>query len=139
MKLRACALTTIAASILFVGCETDGTPELPEPTPAPSTGDPDEGSEETEATPQQLEIDTEPEPTPTVTDDEDAADEEPTPTPTPEPDTSVGSLPYGIPVPGKPGFVISPHSRNSGYVDVRGFPPASEVKDPYSGQTFLVP
>ena len=43
------------------------------------------------------------------------------------------------PVPGKPGFVTSPHSPAAGYVDVRGFPPGSEVKDPYSGKIFLVP
>lgn len=48
-------------------------------------------------------------------------------------------LPYGTPVPGKPGFVTSPHSPSAGYVDVRGFPPGTEVKDPYSGKTFLVP
>lgn len=48
-------------------------------------------------------------------------------------------IPYGIPVPGKSGFVTSPHSPNAGYVDVRGFPPATEVKDPYSGKVFLVP
>ena len=43
------------------------------------------------------------------------------------------------PVPGKPGFVTSPHSPTAGYVDVKGFPPGSEVKDPYSGKIFLVP
>src|SRR5437879_3510719 len=34
--------------------------------------------------------------------------------------------PYGTPVPGKPGFVTSPHAPYSGYVDVRGFPPGTE-------------
>jgi hypothetical protein len=60
-------------------------------------------------------------------------------TPTPVPVATPHDLPYGTPVPGKPGFVISPHSPNAGYVDVRGFPPGSEVKDPYSGKIFLVP
>ncbi len=47
--------------------------------------------------------------------------------------------PYGTPVPGKSGFVTSPHAPYSGYVDVRGFPPGTEVKDPYTGKVFLVP
>ncbi|MFL6514824.1 MAG: hypothetical protein ACJ8M1_07360 [Chthoniobacterales bacterium] len=47
--------------------------------------------------------------------------------------------PYGVPVPGKQGFVTSPFAPNSGYVDVRGFPPGTQVKDPYSGKTFLTP
>ena len=63
----------------------------------------------------------------------------PFPTPTPVPVAPPRDLPYGTPVPGKPGFVTSPHSPSSGYVDVRGFPPGSEVKDPYSGKIFLVP
>ena len=59
----------------------------------------------------------------------------PPPIPVPPPQTMV----YGAPVPGKPGFVTSPHAPDAGYVDVRGFPPGTEVKDPYSGKIFLVP
>jgi hypothetical protein len=47
--------------------------------------------------------------------------------------------PYATPVAGKPGFVTSPYAPYSGYVDVRGFPPGTEVKDPYTQKVFLVP
>jgi hypothetical protein len=48
-------------------------------------------------------------------------------------------LPYGSPVPGKPGLVTSPFASDSGYVDVTGFPPGSAVEDPYTGKIFLTP
>jgi hypothetical protein len=48
-------------------------------------------------------------------------------------------IPYAIPVPNRPGFVTSPYSPKAGYVDVRGFPSGTEVKDPYSGKIFLTP
>lgn len=48
-------------------------------------------------------------------------------------------LRYGTPVPGKTGFVTSPFSPESGYIDVRGFAPGTPVKDPYSGKIFLTP
>ena len=46
---------------------------------------------------------------------------------------------YGKPVPGKPGFVTRPYSPDAGLVDVRGYPPGTQVKDPYTGKIFLVP
>jgi hypothetical protein len=47
--------------------------------------------------------------------------------------------PFAVPVPGKPGFVMSPFAPDSGYIDVRNYPPGSEVKDPYTGKTFRTP
>ena len=53
--------------------------------------------------------------------------------------TEAPSVPYATPVAGKPGFVSSPFAPSAGYVDVRGYPPGVEVKDPYSGKMFKVP
>ena len=51
----------------------------------------------------------------------------------------ITALVYGTSVPGKPGLVISPFAPDSGYVDVTGFPPGTEVEDPYTGKIFLTP
>ena len=62
------------------------------------------------------------------------------PPPVAAPPTKVakGDYPYGIPVPGKPHLVESPYSPGK-YIDVEGFPPGTEVKDPYTDKIFLVP
>jgi hypothetical protein len=62
------------------------------------------------------------------------------PPPTAAPPTKIakGDYPYGIPVPGKPHLVESPYSPGK-YIDVEGFPPGTEVKDPYTDKIFLVP
>lgn len=78
-------------------------------------------------------------PPPTTTDTKPAPTDAKPPSPVPEPPVKVGEIPYAKPVPGKPGFVFSPYDQYKGYIDVRGFPPGTEVKDPYSGKSFLVP
>lgn len=69
--------------------------------------------------------------------------EKPPPSNSPTPPASTVSqtaeLPYGKPVPGKPGYVFSPFDKNGGYVDVTGYSPGQKVKDPYTGKIFLVP
>lgn len=46
--------------------------------------------------------------------------------------------PYGIPVPGKPGFVTSPFSTD-GEVDVTGIPSGTKVRCPYTRGIFRAP
>ncbi|MHA3772514.1 M56 family metallopeptidase [Verrucomicrobiota bacterium sgz303538] len=55
------------------------------------------------------------------------------------PESEPKVLPEAIPVPEKPGFYRSPFSPDAGFVDLRGFPPGTEVKCPYSGKNFVVP
>src|SRR5438105_14543725 len=63
----------------------------------------------------------------------------PPPTAAPPPTrVAKGDYPYGIPVPGKPHLVESPYSPGK-YIDVEGFPPGTEVKDPYTDKIFLLP
>jgi hypothetical protein len=49
------------------------------------------------------------------------------------------SLPKGRAVRDKPGFVTSPYGKSTEFIDVRGYPSGTEVKDPYTGKMFLVP
>jgi hypothetical protein len=50
-----------------------------------------------------------------------------------------GDMPYGIPVPGQKGVVISPYLPEGNYIDVGAFAPGSAVTDPYTGKIFRVP
>ena len=146
LMIRPALIFLSAASILFLaacasdddttphhrhpyGYDSSQTEVAPEPDtgvpPAPDAGTPDTGTGPIAPTPP--------------------------PPPPPAPDAGTGpatsgtngagpqNIPYAVPVVGKPGFVTSPFAPGSGYVDVRGFPPGTEVKDPYTNKVFLVP
>ena len=60
-----------------------------------------------------------------------------TPAPTTKP--VVTEIPFGLPIPGRPGFVNSPYAQKHQLVDVTGLPTGMEVKCPYTGKLFRVP
>jgi hypothetical protein len=47
--------------------------------------------------------------------------------------------PYGIPIPGKAGFVKSPYAPSKGYVDLTRYRKGAQVKCPFTGKIFLAP
>jgi hypothetical protein len=49
------------------------------------------------------------------------------------------AIPYGARVPGRPGFVYSPHAARTQLVDVAGTAPGVVVKCPYTNKLFRVP
>lgn len=86
------------------------------------------------------EVQARPTATPHIARNESAPRTQPTKPAPPRTTSSQSSdLPYGKPVPGKPGYVFSPFDKNGGYVDVTGYSPGQKVKDPYTGKIFLVP
>ena len=70
-------------------------------------------------------------------------EEKPAPTVLPAsvapPAKAKGDMPYGIPVPGRKGMVISPYLPEGNYIDVSAFLPGAAVRDPYTGKIFRVP
>lgn len=140
MKISFLIIPAVLALTLLGACQNDSGPRTRQNTAA-QTGSNNYGYQQsTPGTATDFVTDAAPTPSPTPATITPADTMATAPTPTPPPNApEPKNLQYGTPVAGKPGFVTSPHAPYAGFVDVRGFPPNTEVKDPYSGKIFLVP
>jgi hypothetical protein len=140
MKISSLILPAALALMLLAACEDESRPRTRQNNAA-QTGSNNYGYQQsTPGTATDFVTDATPTPAPAPsTTDVTTTTTTTTPAPATVPAPEQHSVPYGTPVAGKPGFVTSPHAPYAGYVDVRGFPPNTEVKDPYSGKIFLVP
>jgi hypothetical protein len=115
-------LLAAGAALILAACEDEELMPLPPPPPPPM-------GTRYEDTP----------PPSTTTTTETTTTRESAPPPPPPVEAS-GPLQVGKPVPGRAGFVTSPHSSDpNAIIDVRGMPPGMEVQDPYTKKNFLVP
>ncbi len=55
------------------------------------------------------------------------------------PEAEKGAIPFGTRVPGRPGFVYSPHASKTQLVDIAGTAPGVIVKCPYTNKWFRIP
>ncbi len=51
----------------------------------------------------------------------------------------IAKIPFATPVPGRSGYVFSPHTTNRKVVDVRQYAPGAEVRCPFTMKSFSVP
>jgi uncharacterized Zn-finger protein len=118
-------------------------PVTPAPEPAPTPAPTKPAAAPLPSTPTKVAVNTASAPTPPPTPTKPQIKPSPAPIQTPPPAPAkpavANEMPFGTPIPGRPGFVNSPFAAKHQLVDVTGLPTGMEVKCPYTGKLFRVP